>query len=70
MNEDSIGIEMVGNYDIKNKVYENINAAQNKSLRWLVDELAKQLTLGNDDVYRHPEVSYKKPSEARTAKWQ
>jgi hypothetical protein len=27
------------------------------------------LSLADDDVYRHPEVSYKQSSEAQSAKW-
>lgn len=68
-NEDSIGIEIVGNYDTSKKLYESVNAAQNKSLKWLVDELGQHFVLDKHDVYRHPGVSYKKASEARTAKW-
>jgi len=69
MNNDSIGIEIVGDYDKTKKSYESVNATQNKSLEWLVGELGKHFVLDKHDVYRHPEVSYKQPSEASTAKW-
>jgi len=69
LNKDSIGIEIVGDYDKAKKVYERVNNAQNKALKWLVGELGFHFVMDKHDVYRHPEVSYKKPSEARTAAW-
>jgi len=68
-NNDSIGIEIVGNYNKSNSTYESVNSKQNLSLKWLVNELTTHLQLNNSDIYRHPEVSYKQPSEAKTAKW-
>lgn len=68
-NEDSIGIELVGKYDGVKKSYETVTTDQNTSLKWLVDELGKLLVLDEHDVFRHPQVSRKKPSEAETAKW-
>jgi N-acetyl-anhydromuramyl-L-alanine amidase AmpD len=64
-NNDSVGIEIVGSADSKSKSYEAVNATQNASLKWLVNELS--INLG--DVYRHPTISYKQPSEASTAAW-
>ena len=70
MNEDSIGIEIVGDYDQSTGEYESVNANQNISLKWLVTELIENFNIDeNDDVYRHPDVSYKKQTEASTAKW-
>ncbi len=68
-NSDSIGIEIVGSYNKANKVYESVNAKQNLSLKWLVNELLTHLKLQNSDIYRHPDVSYKQPSEAKSANW-
>lgn len=68
-NDDSIGIEIVGNYDKNKKVYDSVNAKQNQSLKWLIDQLSNHLSLQDDDIYRHPEVSYKTASEAKTAAW-
>ena len=68
-NNDSVGIEVVGNYIAKNNAYEVVNAKQNASLKWLVSELSTHLGLQVGDVYRHPTVSYKQPSEASTASW-
>ena len=69
LNEDSIGIEIVGNYDDKTKTYEAIKPSQNTSLTWLIDELSNHFSFSKADIYRHPEVSYKMPSEAKTATW-
>lgn len=68
-NNDSVGIEIVGNYDSKTQSYEAVNAKQNASLKWLVSELSTHLGLQAGDVYRHPTVSYKQTSEASTASW-
>lgn len=68
-NNDSIGIEIVGSYNKSNSSYESVNSKQNLSLKWLVNELTTHLKLQNNDIYRHPEVSYKQPTEAKTANW-
>ena len=51
------------------KTYEMVTDAQNNSLSWLVRELAATLKLPVTEVFRHPTVSRKNPSEASTAKW-
>ena len=72
-NDDSIGIELVGkSYKIKEDkeaVYENVTEAQNTSLQWLIHELASTLNVTMTEVYKHPQVGRKNPSEASTAKW-
>lgn len=68
-NSDSLGIELVGAYDAEQSSYEPVTSAQNASLRWLVSELLAAFGLSRVDVYRHPQVSYKQPSEAETANW-
>jgi len=68
VNNDSVGIELVAAYK-NSSGYEEATAAQNESLKWLVSTLEKLLTLGSDNVFRHPEVSYKQESEASTAAW-
>ncbi|WP_020409246.1 peptidoglycan recognition protein family protein [Hahella ganghwensis] len=69
INEDSLGIEIVGNYNVKAKTYEAVSAIQNSSLQWLVAELANHFSITTADVYRHPEISYKMASEASSASW-
>lgn len=67
-NEDSVGIELVGKV-LANGVYEAVTATQNTSLRWLVSEIQTTLGVAVTEVFRHPEVSRKNPSEAQSAKW-
>jgi len=68
-NNDSVGIEIAGKFIAKTQSYEAVNAKQNASLKWLVAELSQHLSLQAGDVYRHPDVSYKQPSEASSAAW-
>lgn len=69
VNSDSVGIEIVGRH-IDDQTYQAVTAQQNASLQWLVGELVTHLGLASNDVYRHPQVSYKNPGEAGTAQWQ
>ena len=68
VNSDSIGIEIVGKH-MNDMQYEVINLLQTNSLKWLVGELYKHFGLDSDDVYKHPEISYKNPGEAASAIW-
>lgn len=68
VNSDSVGIEVVGKF-IDDKKYEALTVAQNTSLQWLISELYGHFSLSKNDVYRHPQVSYKQPSEASSAVW-
>ena len=68
-NEDSIGIELVGKFDEATKKYETVTSEQNESLKWLVRELITTLRLQATEVFRHPTVSYKRPTEALSADW-
>ncbi len=63
-------IEIVGREIGKVEGYEAVNEAQNGSLRWLVRELVETLGVSMREVHKHPDISYKRPSEARSAKWQ
>ena len=69
VNSDSIGVEIVGKH-INDRQYEVVNLLQTNSLKWLVGELYKHFRLDSDDVYKHPEISYKNPGEAASATWQ
>jgi N-acetyl-anhydromuramyl-L-alanine amidase AmpD len=69
LNSDSIGIEIVGDYDINAKAYESVGPLQNQSLKWLIGELLTLFSITKADIYRHPKISYKMPSEAGTATW-
>lgn len=68
-NDDSIGIELVGKFDAVARTFETVTSQQNASLKWLVAELSVTLNLRATEVFRHPTVSYKEPSEASTARW-
>jgi hypothetical protein len=49
--------------------YEPVTPQQNLSLKWLVSQLLATLRLKNSQIFHHPEVSRKNPSEASTAQW-
>jgi N-acetyl-anhydromuramyl-L-alanine amidase AmpD len=73
-NEDSIGIELVGealprNVPETDRVYEAVTAAQNDSLKWLIAGLTATLRVPLTEIFRHPQVSYKNRTEASTAQW-
>lgn len=71
-NSDSIGIELVGQIASgvgDSSIYEQVTDRQNDALRWLVHELVDTLDVSMQEIYRHPDVSYKIETEAKTAKW-
>jgi N-acetylmuramoyl-L-alanine amidase-like protein len=74
-NADSIGIELVGLAAPKpggganDFVYEPVTAAQQKSFDWLLPRLLDHLQIDAREVFRHPEVSWKQPSEAASVRW-
>ncbi|URF03179.1 hypothetical protein M5D45_11565 [Cupriavidus campinensis] len=51
------------------RIYENVTTQQNASLRWLIAELVATFNVSTGEIYRHPQVSYKNPTEASTAVW-
>jgi N-acetyl-anhydromuramyl-L-alanine amidase AmpD len=67
-NEDSVGIEIAGAVAGQG-TYEVVNAQQNASLRWLVAELSSTFGIPMTEIFRHPVVSRKNPSEAGSALW-
>ena len=75
-NQDSIGIELVGealprgnSVPDQKRTYEPVTSKQNTSLQWLITELVFTLKVPMTEIFRHPDVSRKNPSEASTAKW-
>jgi N-acetyl-anhydromuramyl-L-alanine amidase AmpD len=66
-NSDSLGIEVVGE-ETKGK-FVPPTAAQTASVKWLVAQLKATYGLSETDIYRHPVVSYKQPSEAESVEW-
>jgi hypothetical protein len=49
--------------------YEDVTAAQQASASWLITTLEGLLSLTSADIYRHPQISYKQASEARSVQW-
>lgn len=75
-NEESVGIEIVGavvagkgQNPAEQGVYETVNAQQNASLRWLIAELTSTFGIPMTEIFRHPVVSRKNPTEAKSALW-
>jgi len=63
-NNDSIGIEVVGRYNLSTNIFERPTNKQFESLKWLVDTLLKELSLNlNKDVYAHGVIARKKKAE-------
>ena len=70
-NDDAVGIELVGGTLTPDptSTYETVTPQQNESLAWLISALRMQLKVPLMEVLRHPDVSYKNPHEAETARW-
>ena len=74
-NDDSIGIEIVGEAFPKGgpvvakRTYESVTKEQQASLQWLIQELSFTLNVQMAEVFRHPTVSWKNKTEASTATW-
>ena len=68
-NRDSVGIELVGEIDTHTGEFVIVTNPQNRSLHWLVQQLALTLHVSMHEIYRHPQLSRKTPSEASTARW-
>lgn len=64
-NTDSIGIEVVGKFLPSEKSFEKPTPQQLKSLKWLVEILAKEYNLDiKSDVYAHGAIARKEVSES------
>lgn len=73
-NDDSIGIENVGEAFPKNapdrdRKFEALTAQQQESLSWLIHELTLTLKISTKEIFRHSDVSWKLESEGASAKW-
>ncbi|WCM93866.1 N-acetylmuramoyl-L-alanine amidase [Acidovorax sp. NCPPB 2350] len=66
-NSDSIGIEIVS--AVRGQTFEPVTGAQQQSLTWLIAELTSTLGISVQEIYRHPQVSWKNETEASTAQW-
>ncbi|ROU08767.1 peptidoglycan recognition family protein [Lysobacter enzymogenes] len=63
MNDDSVGIEVVGSYNAKTKTWDAPTAEQTASINTLVGALQKEYGLDDKDVYKHDAISYKTQGE-------
>lgn len=73
-NSESIGIELVGKATPpppgqRYATYEPVTADENRVLAWLVRELCLTFGIKTTEIFRHPLVSEKTPTEASTARW-
>jgi len=50
-------------------IFDTPTAAQNLSLSWLVKALEDSMQISSSEVFPHPAVSRKNPTEARGANW-
>ena len=50
-------------------VFEQVTLQQNESLRWLTQQLRREYSIPESEVFAHPTVSRKAGSEALTAQW-
>jgi N-acetyl-anhydromuramyl-L-alanine amidase AmpD len=53
----------------EHSIYEALTGAQQISFKYLLEELLQTMSLAKEDVYRHPTVSRKNPTEAATVEW-
>jgi N-acetyl-anhydromuramyl-L-alanine amidase AmpD len=67
-NVDAIGIELVGKPDAKGN-YELPTSEQNQSLTWVIGEITQTFGISMTEIFRHPDVSRKTPTEAQGARW-
>lgn len=63
VNGDSYGIEVVGRFDEETQAFAAATPQQQESLRELVELLKVEYGLGDQDIYRHGLISYKKEDE-------
>ncbi len=71
-NGDSIGIELVGEALPKTddvRSFEPLTDDQQQALSWIVRGLAIALGIQFTEVFRHPDVSWKNETEAKSARW-
>jgi|GEM_PF-380501 len=50
-------------------VFEQVTDKQNESLQWLTQQLRREYSIPESEVFAHPTVSRKTGSEALTARW-
>ncbi len=74
-NGDSLGIEFASLASPKpggkadEFVYEKVTPAQQAAFDWLLPRLLEHFQLRASEIFRHPDVSWKQPSEAASVHW-
>lgn len=74
-NADALGIEFVGaarprqGGSANDFEYEPVTRAQQNAFDWLLLRLLRHFDVSATEVFRHPEVSWKQPSEAASVRW-
>ena len=63
LNADSVGIEVVGNYNDTTKVWDAPTAEQKTSISKLTSMLKNEFSLNDKDIYQHDIISYKTKGE-------
>lgn len=63
INADSVGIEVVGQYNSTTKKWDEAPEKQLKSIAKIVKLLKKEYSLTDDDIYEHDKISYKTEGE-------
>lgn len=63
INQDSVGIEVVGQYNSTTKKWDDATKEQLKSIGKIVKLLKTEYKLTNDDIYEHDKISYKTEGE-------
>jgi|GEM_PF-687290 len=66
INEDGIGIEVVGKYNKSRKSWEPLTNQQISSVTHLMNLLKSKYSLENSNVYTHEKISYKTAGEGQT----
>jgi N-acetyl-anhydromuramyl-L-alanine amidase AmpD len=74
-NADALGIELVGaarpvpNGGANDFVYDAVTPRQQSAFDWLLPRLLAHFHVKASEVFRHPDVSWKQPSEAASVQW-
>lgn len=58
-NEDTVGIEVVADYNEQTKTYEAATPQQLQAVQTLVEALKSEYGLSNSDIHHHDKISYK-----------
>ena len=63
INNDSVGIEVVGAYNSTTKVWDTVTKEQEESIALIIKILKENYKLEDQDIYEHDKISYKTEGE-------